>query len=196
MPKSASASILNHFKRVRNEEETDRESPKRQKLADEISLTANDEGQNDKSPKFVITPPDFNIEYSGIKGRLVKKDPGLDLVIFKPFLSKACAKTLYRYLLWSLPWYKVSLCREHLRWTSGDLQARAFDYHNPQIYNRFRSRRSMPALDKVQTTAKTNSESPSFTQSVGGRTHQNDVQLLSRKLLFKWQGLNILSLRR
>jgi hypothetical protein len=104
MPKSSS--ILNHFKREHSKDEEPESSAKRHKRNEETSLisalTLN------SATKFLIDPPDFNIEYSGVKGRIVEKDPGLNLVIYKPFLSKSCARTLYKYLLSSLPWYRVS----------------------------------------------------------------------------------------
>lgn len=100
-----SSSILNNFKRVRRNDESETSS-KRQKH-EETDRSSTDRQPQKAITKFAIPPPDFNIDYSGSPGRIIKKDPDLDLVLFKPFLSKSSAKALYRYLLSSLPWYKV-----------------------------------------------------------------------------------------
>jgi hypothetical protein len=113
----SSPSILNHFKR--KEQENDPESsPKRQKKAEPISAPNRISKPLNGDFKFDISPHDFDLEISNIPRREIKKKPDLDLVLFKPFLPKPCAKLLYKYLLASLPWYKVSLVgilTSHLR---------------------------------------------------------------------------------
>jgi hypothetical protein len=113
----SSPSILNHFKRKGDENEAE-SFPKRQKAAEAISAPKSIAKSLTGDFKFNILPPDFNLEWSNIPGREIKKKPDLDLVLFKPFLSKPCAKLLYKYLLASLPWYKVFLVgvqTSHLR---------------------------------------------------------------------------------
>ncbi|KAJ3032010.1 hypothetical protein HK097_005391, partial [Rhizophlyctis rosea] len=56
-----------------------------------------------------IPPPTFSIP-AGISphpARPIKKKPDLDLLYFKPFLTPSFSKTLYNYLLDSLPWHRV-----------------------------------------------------------------------------------------
>jgi alkylated DNA repair dioxygenase AlkB len=103
-----SSSILNHFKRKAEVNPPD-SSPKRQKIIEpSISVAPKPTSKPLKGDlKFTITPPDFDLETSQIPGREIKKKPDLDLILFKPFLSKPCAKQLYKYLLEALPWYKV-----------------------------------------------------------------------------------------
>ncbi|KAJ3043827.1 Alpha-ketoglutarate-dependent dioxygenase alkB 2 [Rhizophlyctis rosea] len=56
-----------------------------------------------------VPAPTFSIP-SGVSPRpplTIKKKPDLDLLYFKPFLTPAFSKTLYTYLLQSLPWHRV-----------------------------------------------------------------------------------------
>jgi hypothetical protein len=103
-----SSSILNHFKR-KAEVNPPASSPKRQKIIEpSTSVASKPTSKLLKGDfKFTITPPYFDLETSQIPGREIKKKPDLDLVLFKPFLSKPCAEQLYKYLLEALPWYKV-----------------------------------------------------------------------------------------
>jgi alkylated DNA repair dioxygenase AlkB len=104
-----SSSILNHFKR-KGQENDPESSPKRQKMAEPISAPKLISEPRKGDFKFNISPPNFDLEIFHIPGREIKKKPDLDLVLFKPFLLKPCAKQLYKYLLESLPWYKVLSC--------------------------------------------------------------------------------------
>jgi len=97
---SNSPSGLAHSKRKQEDGEQPDTSQKRIKTSSD----------NNTEFKFKISPPDFELELSNVLGRGMKKNPDLDLVIFKPFLSKSSAKSLYQYLLNSLPWYKVLSC--------------------------------------------------------------------------------------
>ena len=102
-----SSSILNHFKRVRSNDGSEMSSKRQKHEETDRSSTDGLQQPHGISTKFVIPPPDFDIDYSGSSGRIINKNPDLDLVLFKPFLSKSSAKALYGYLLSSLPWYKV-----------------------------------------------------------------------------------------
>src|SRR5271170_5688425 len=92
-------SILNHFKRKQDDKEIVDVSNKRLKPVQ--SPKARSTSFNSDF-KFQIPPPGFGLETSQNPGRAVKKNPDLDLVLFKPFLSKSCATALYKYLLASL----------------------------------------------------------------------------------------------
>jgi hypothetical protein len=106
MPRS-SPFLLNHFKR-KNEEKDTEGNAKRQKSSLVSPANKPQSSNANDDFKFEIAPPDFQLETSGIAGRAIKKNPNLDLILFNPFLSKSSARTLYKYLLASLPWYKVS----------------------------------------------------------------------------------------
>jgi hypothetical protein len=103
----STGSILNHFKR-KVEDDGVAESPnKRVNISAEVGIKPRTSVQNGEF-RFVIEPPKFNLEFSKKPGREMKKKPHLDLVVFKPFLTQNSARLLYKYLLDSLPWYKVT----------------------------------------------------------------------------------------
>lgn len=55
------------------------------------------------SPTWPIIPalPCFDVTsaFSNAEGKVIKKDPGLDLLYFKPFLKAPVRQTLFKYLL-------------------------------------------------------------------------------------------------
>ena len=108
---SSTSSILNHFKRKATDHENGNSdtSPKRQKGTSRTPPTAIQPPSISLKGDFLfqIRPPGFELERSTIPGQEIRKSPDLDLVLFKPFLTNNSAKTLYKYLLTSLPWYKV-----------------------------------------------------------------------------------------
>ncbi|KAI9103260.1 hypothetical protein DFS34DRAFT_642108 [Phlyctochytrium arcticum] len=56
------------------------------------------------------TAPDFDLAAgfkNQIPGRNIKKNPGLDLVLYKPFIARPTSRHLYKYLLGCLPWHRV-----------------------------------------------------------------------------------------
>lgn len=64
------------------------------------------------SPTWPIIPalPSFDVAsaFSNVEGKMIKKEPGLDLLYFKPFLKAPVRQTLFKYLLEEFPWYRVS----------------------------------------------------------------------------------------
>jgi hypothetical protein len=107
---SSTSSISNYFKRKAIDENTtaDPTSPsKRLKVPSPVAPKSTSIPAKPGEFIFEILAPDFELERSDVPGREIRKKPDLDLLLFKPFLTKSCAKTLYKYLLTSLPWYKV-----------------------------------------------------------------------------------------
>jgi len=105
---SSKTSILNHFKRKATDQAAPEVSPaKRLKVPPPVAKPRAASTPAKGEFVFQIQDPDFDIERSDVPGREIRKNPDLDLVLFKPFLTKSCARTLYKYLLTSLPWYKV-----------------------------------------------------------------------------------------
>jgi hypothetical protein len=103
----STGSILNHFKRKLEDEGAAEAPSKRAHTSAKNDVKPPTPHVQNKEFRFVIEPPDFDLEVSKKPGREVKKKPDLDLVVFKPFLAHNSAKVLYKYLLDSLPWYKV-----------------------------------------------------------------------------------------
>lgn len=87
-----------------------------------VALAHNDAGV------FAIAPPAFDISsaFTQRAPRVIKKDPDLDLVLFKPFMSAAGRTALYRYLLEELPWYRV-------KYTVRGVSFAAFGVGEPQF---------------------------------------------------------------
>ena len=107
---SSTSSISNYFKRKVIDENTtaDSTSPtKRLKVPSPVIPKSTSTPAKPGEFIFEISAPEFELERSDVPGREIRKKPDLDLLLFKPFLTNPCAKTLYKYLLTSLPWYKV-----------------------------------------------------------------------------------------
>lgn len=68
-------------------------------------------GPSTTSPLSIVPPPfDLSTGFSEIEPRVIKKDPGLDLLYFSPqaFLSASIRKQLFTYIRESFPWYRVT----------------------------------------------------------------------------------------
>jgi hypothetical protein len=103
----STGSILNQFKRKLEDDGAAEAPDKRVNISADVGVKPTTSGQNGEF-RFLIEPPKFSLEFSKKPGREVKKKPDLDLVVFKPFLTQNSARLLYKYLLDSLPWYKVT----------------------------------------------------------------------------------------
>ena len=71
-------------------------------------------GPSNSFPLSIVPPPfDLSTGFSEIEPRVIKKDPGLDLLYFSPqaFLSASIRKQLFEYLRKDFPWVRLASSR-------------------------------------------------------------------------------------